>query len=134
MRTRAFGVWLLIVLVAVMNGGLREAWITPRTGAAAGHAISSVLLCAAIMMLSWLTIEWMRPMTRRDVWSVGAFWVALTLAFEFLVGHYVFGTPWHQLRADYNIFQGRIWVLVLITTAIAPWLAARSRRLPLREA
>ena len=34
MRTRAFGVWLLIVLVAVMNGGLREAWITPRTGAA----------------------------------------------------------------------------------------------------
>jgi len=42
--------------------------------------------------------------------------VTLTVAFEFLAGHYVFGTPWHQLVADYNIFRGRIWVLVLITS------------------
>jgi hypothetical protein len=133
MMMRAFGVWLLIVLVAVINGGIRQALISPRTGDTAGHAISTVMLCAAILLLCWVTIGWMRPATRREVWRIGALWVTLTLAFEFLAGHYVFGTPWRQLLADYNVFDGRIWVLVLVTTAIGPWLAARSRRLPLRH-
>jgi hypothetical protein len=91
------------------------------------------MLCAAILLLCWATIGWMRPATRREVWWIGALWVTLTLAFEFLAGHYVFGTPWRQLLADYNIFRGRIWVLVLVTTAIAPWLAVHCRRLPLRK-
>ena len=130
---RAFGVWLLIVLVAVINGGIRQALISPRTGDTLGHAISTIMLCAAILLLCWVTIGWMRPATRREVWWIGALWVTLTLAFEFLAGHYVFGTPWRHLLADYNIFRGRIWVLVLGTTAIAPWLAARCRRLPLQR-
>jgi hypothetical protein len=130
---RAFAVWLLIVVVAVINGGIRQAWIGPRTGDTAAHAISTVMLCAAILLLCWVTIGWMRPATTREVWRIGALLVTLTLAFEFLAGHYVFGTPWRQLLADYHVFRGRIWVLVLITTAIGPWLAARSRRLPLRQ-
>ncbi len=71
----------------------------------------------------------MRPTTARDVWRIGALWVALTPAFEFLAGHYVFGTPWHQLLADYNVLRGRIGVLVFITTTVAPWLTAQSRGL-----
>jgi hypothetical protein len=134
MMMRAFGVWVLIVPIAVINGGIREGLITPRTGDTAGRAISTVMLCAAIFVLAWLTIGWMRPTSARDVWRIGALWVALTLAFEFLAGHYVFGTPWPQLLEDYNVFRGRIWVLVLITTAIAPWLAAQSRGLLPRQA
>lgn len=131
MTMRALGVWVLLVPVAVINGGIRQELISPRTGDTAGRAISTVMLCAAILVLSWLTIGWMRPATARDAWRIGALWVTLTLAFEFLVGHYVFGTPWLQLLADYNVLRGRIWVLVLITTAIAPWLAAQScGRLP----
>ena len=133
MMMRALGVWLLIVLVAVINGGIRQALISPRTGDTVGHAISTIMLCAAILLLCWVTIGWMRPATRREVWRIGALWATLTLAFEFLAGHYVFGTPWRQLLGDYNVFRGHIWVLVLITTAIGPWLAARSRRLPLRH-
>jgi hypothetical protein len=126
---RAFAIRLVIVLFAVMNGGIRQALISPRTGDTAAHAISTIVLCLAILALCWTTIGWMRPTTTRDAWSIGALWVMLTLAFEFLAGHYVFGSPWHELVADYNIFRGRIWVLVLITAAIAPWLAAHRRGL-----
>jgi hypothetical protein len=126
---RAFGVWLVIVVVAVINGGIRQAFISPRTVDTAAHAISTVTLCVAILVLCWISIGWMRPTTARDAWRIGALWVMLTVAFEFLAGHYVFGSPWHRLVADYNIFRGRIWVLVLITTATAPWLVARSRNL-----
>jgi hypothetical protein len=129
MLARAFGGWVLILLVAVINGGIREALIIPRTNEAAGHAISTISLCAAILVMSWLIIGWIRPTTVRAVWRIAAMWVALTLAFEFLAGHYLFGTPWRQLLADYNIFRGRTWVLVLITTAIAPWLSQSERPL-----
>ena len=51
---------------------------------------------------------------------VGIVWVALTVAFEFLAGHYVFGNSWERLIADYNVFRGRIWILVLLANLFAP--------------
>jgi hypothetical protein len=134
MMARALGVWLLLLLAAILNGGLRETFIIPRTSEAAGHAISTITLCAAILLLAWLTAGWMAPATAHDAWLIGALWAALTLAFEFLAGHYLFGNPWSRLLADYNILRGRIWILVLMTTAIAPWLVAQSTGLLRRPA
>lgn len=128
MLPRALLAWCLLLSLAVINGGIREAWIVPRTGDAAGHAISTVMLCMLILALSWAIIGWVRPLAPRDAWMIGGLWVALTLAFEFLAGHYLFGHPWSRLLQDYNIVRGRIWMLVLATTLAAPWLAAHARR------
>jgi hypothetical protein len=35
-----------------------------------------------------------------------------------------------ELLADYNVAAGRIWVLVLVTTMLAPLLTAYMRQLP----
>jgi hypothetical protein len=56
-------------------------------------------------------------------------WVALTLAFEFGVGHYIFGKPWPELLADYDLSRGRIWIAALVVTLLAPWWTARRRGL-----
>ena len=127
MIRRALAVWFVLLVLASANGALREGIIIPAAGETAGRAISTVMLSAMILVLTWLTIGWIRPATSGEAWIVGALWVALTLAFEFLAGHYIFGHPWDRLLEDYNLPAGRIWVLVLITTAIAPWLAARGR-------
>jgi hypothetical protein len=58
-----------------------------------------------------------------------AVWLLLTVAFEFLAGHYLFGHAWDRLLADYNLAGGRIWVLVLATTMFAPLAARWLRRL-----
>jgi glyoxylase-like metal-dependent hydrolase (beta-lactamase superfamily II) len=50
----------------------------------------------------------------------------LTVAFEFGFGHFIAGKSWDDLRADYDVFRGRLWVLVLLTTTVAPYLAAQS--------
>ena len=63
---------------------------------------------------------WMRLATRGDAWRAGILWLVLTLAFEFLAGHYLFEAPWEQLLADYNVVQGRIWILVPMATLVAP--------------
>lgn len=53
----------------------------------------------------------------------------LTLGFEFLAGHYLFGSSWEKLLADYNVARGRIWLLIPIVTLLAPvW--AQSMRTP----
>jgi hypothetical protein len=129
---RALLVWLGLLALAIVNGGVREALIIPRTGELAGHAISTISLCVLILALAWLTIGWIAPASSRDAWQIGGLWVALVLAFEFLAGHYLFGTPWNELLADYNIMRGRIWPLVLVTTFVAPYLARRWRRRPSR--
>jgi len=119
----------MMLVVASVNGAIREALLIPAIGDAAGRAISTVALCVLVLLLTWLTIRWIEPRSSRDAWVVGALWVALTLGFEFLAGHFLFGDPWSQLLEDYNVFRGRIWILVLVTIAIAPRLCARVRAL-----
>ena len=121
---RAFVVWVVLLVLAVVNGAAREAWLVPRIGGSAGHAVSSLSLSAGIGLLSWLTIGWINPASTRDAFLIGLVWLSLTLAFEFLAGHYVFRKPWNELFADYDIVSGRIWVLVLVTTMVAPLLSA----------
>ncbi|MBK8228497.1 MAG: hypothetical protein IPK70_15160 [Flavobacteriales bacterium] len=53
----------------------------------------------------------------------------MTLAFEFGAGHFLFKKPWSELLYDYNLAQGRIWSLLPIVTAMAPWLMAKARGL-----
>jgi hypothetical protein len=118
-----------MLVVASVNGAIREALFIPRMGQLIGRAVSTLSLCGVIALLTYITIAWIRPRCRRETWFVGGLWVALTLGFEFLAGHFLFGNPWNQLLEDYNVLSGRIWVLVLVTIAIAPRLCAHARRL-----
>jgi hypothetical protein len=126
---RALVVWFAMVPIAIANGAIREIAIVPLAGVTAGHVISTLTLCLAILGLTWLTIGWIRPVSVHDAARVGLWWMALTLAFEFLAGHYLFHTPWDRLVADYNVLEGRVWIFVPITTALAPGLMARASRL-----
>lgn len=129
MLARAFLIWCVLLALAILNGALREAVMSPRAGDVAGHAISTGTLCVLILLVSWVAISWIRPLSARDVWTIGGLWLGLTVVFEFVAGHYLFGNPWSRLFQDYNVFRGRIWALVLMMTAVAPWLAARMRGL-----
>jgi hypothetical protein len=108
---------------------VRELALRPRVDEATAHAISVGLLSAIILTVSWSTVAWIRPRSPSGAWRIGGLWLALTLAFEFLGGHYLFGAPWSRLWADYNVLRGRIWVVVLMTTLVAPVLVVRARGL-----
>jgi hypothetical protein len=127
MTRRALVIWSAIVPIAIVNGAIRDVWFAPEVGAAAAHIISTFTLCGAIIAVTSLTIWWVRPLDARGVLRIGAMWLVLTVAFEFLAGHFVFGTPWRDLLGDYNLARGRTWILVPVTMAAAPWLAVRLR-------
>jgi hypothetical protein len=129
MLPRAFLVWLLLCVVAIANGTFRQFVLLPSVGAYGGHLISSVTLSLLILLIAWLSIRWMNPTNVRGAWAIGVLWLATTVVFEFVAGHYLFHHPWSKLLADYDVRQGRVWVVVLIATLVAPRCAARTRRM-----
>lgn len=126
---RALAIWLGILLLANLNGAIREVWLIPTLGQTAGRALSTLVLSALVLVVTWLAIGWIRPATPQDALIIGVLWLALTLAFEFLVGHYVFRKPWAELTQDYDVTRGRIWPLVLLMVLFAPLWTARIRKL-----
>jgi hypothetical protein len=128
MYLRALCVWGGLLVLAIVNGALREATLVPAFGDGVAHAISSITLAAAILVLAWMTIGWIAPATPAAAWRVGGMWLGLTLAFEFLAGHYLFGTSWRVLLADYDLLHGRLWLVVLAATLVAPLVAGRPHR------
>jgi len=126
---RSLVVWAIILSLAMANGAAREAWLIPRLGDRIGRALSTVVLCAVVFLVTWITIGWIHPLNAGEAVKVGALWLALTLAFEFLVGHYVFRKPWAVLLEDYDLSRVRIWVAVLVVVLLASLWAARVKGL-----
>lgn len=128
MVVRILLAWVLLLLLAIINGSLRQALLIPQFGDATGHIISTILLSALIIIATWFMFPWIHLVSSWQAWLVGVIWLLLTVAFEFLAGHYLFGNSWEKLLADYNLLEGRIWSLVLITTMLAPRVVYSYRR------
>lgn len=126
---RASAIWFAILIVAILNGAFRQGILIPRLGDAVAHIWSTLMLSAAVIVVAWLAIRWIGPVRAADCWTIGLAWVLMTLAFEFVAGHYLFGKSWPELLADYKVHQGRIWPVVLLATLVAPVFTARWRGL-----
>ena len=128
MLLRAAVIWLAILVLASLNGAVRDLLVAPRIGDMVARAISTVILCGLVLLVTWLSIRWLEPRGPRQALGVGLFWVALTLTFEVAAGR-LSGKPWSVVLADYDVLRGRIWILVPIVTFLAPFWAGRVRGL-----
>jgi len=122
---KSSGVWIIFVILAIINGIIRNQYIAPRFGDYAGHVISSVILIALIFVVTFFFIRHIRVTAFKELLYIGTFWLILTIIFEFVFGHYVVGHPWERLFADYNILTGRLWSLVLLNNLLAPIICGK---------
>jgi hypothetical protein len=111
--------WLLQLACAVALGAARQIVLTPILGDLPARAVGTLALCLAIAYLARRFIRRHRPSPAARL-GVGVLWCALTLAFEFLAGHYLFGASWETLAADWNMAQGHLWPLVPAVALLAP--------------
>lgn len=119
---KAFGVWLLMLLAAFINGAIREMLIVPRVGEYIGHVIGVVGLSGVVFALAGFFVNVFGPFTSGTLLGVGIFWLGLSLLFEFGFFHYARHEPWPKLLADYNIFRGRLLLVVWLSTLFSPWV------------
>jgi len=122
----SLAVWFLILLGAIANGGFREAVLLPCLGTTPAYALSGVLLALVILLVTLGCLRWLGVRSPAQALRTGAFWLLLTLCFEFGFGR-LQGKPWPQLLQAYTFQDGNLWPLVLLVTLFAPLIALRVR-------
>ncbi len=127
MKLRYLVAWFVMLAVAMVNGALREYTYGRYVSELSADQLSCVtgILLFAVVIHQYVK-SW-PPASAREAWYIGLFWMALTVAFEFLFFHYVGGEPWEVLLANYDMSEGRLWPLILLWVAVAPFLFYRLR-------
>lgn len=121
--------WFVMLLVSIANGAARDFTYGKQMSGLAAHQLStltSVLLLGAVI---FAFVHFFPPSSGQEAIFTGLFWMALTIAFEFLFFHFIGGHSWTELLSNYNILEGRVWVVVLAWVAVAPYVFFRIHRL-----
>jgi len=117
--------WIPMVFIALANGALRDGWYGKHLGALQAHQVSTVSSVVLFGVYIWVVVRLWRPASGGQALIIGLVWLALMAAFELLLGHDVARGPWSRLLQDYNLFAGRVWLVVLVWVTIAPSLFYR---------
>ena len=124
---KASCLWLIFLVVAIACGIIRDRFLVPGLGPLSGRALGTLLVGVIIFGIIYAYIGKLKGASQASLFKLGLFWTMATIMFKFLFGHYVMGHSWGSLWAGYNVFQGRIWPLVLIVTLFGPLLARKMR-------
>jgi hypothetical protein len=120
MKWKYFLAWLPGVPIAIINGMIREFYFQSFMAELPAHQLSVVSFIFLFGLYVWLIIPWLKLTSAQQALQVGLLWLAITIAFEFIFGHYVMGHSWSGLFNDYNLMAGRLWLVVLFWTSVAP--------------
>lgn len=114
--------WVPMVFIAIANGLIREKFFAKRLKELNAHHASTATLVILFGIYILIIFRIWKPNSAQQAFDIGLFWLVLTVVFEFLFGHYVAGHSWGRLLNDYNIFEGRVWIIVLIWITLAPYV------------
>jgi hypothetical protein len=119
---RALAVWFVFITVESVLGTLRVLFLEPRMGAEPAQCTGFVTGSAALLIVAYLLIEWIRVQRWAALLGIVLLWVALTFAFEMVIGH-MRRRSWQSLLADYDIAHGGPMALALVLLLFSPLIA-----------
>jgi hypothetical protein len=122
---RVFGVWSVICVAMIANGIVREVALVSLLKRTAADIVSAAVGIAIVLGVTRVFLGRFAGRPDAHPGRVALAWLGLTVGFEFLFGHYVDGKSWGELVANYAIWQGRLWPVVLLTAVVAPFLWTR---------
>ncbi len=117
------GAWFLFMILAIINGLIRNVVYKPIVGDLVAHQISSIIFIAVILIVTYIIFKLTSlKLNDSEALLTGTIWLTMTIVFEFIAGHYVFGNPWENIFADYDLFKGRLWSIVLLFIFLSPYI------------
>jgi len=119
--------WIPLPIIGIINGVIREFGYRRFVNELLAHQISTITLIVLFGIYTWLICHVLRIELLGQAIMLGVVWLVLTVMFEFLFGHYVMGNPWSKLFHDYNLLEGRLWILILVWISIAPYIIYKIR-------
>lgn len=122
---KAAAVWFIIALLAIANGVLREYVLQPLLGINAALPLSGFLLSVIIFFVTYLVFSFFGKQNAVTYLLIGGQWLLTTLLFEFILGHYIYGQSWWELLQVFNVLNGNLFIIVLISSLVSPYSVAR---------
>jgi len=116
------GGWFGLMVLAIINGIARNSLYGPYMKEVTAHQVSTATGIALVLAATWLmNRRWPLP-DKRTAQAIGVMWLTATVVFELGFGHYVIGHSWDRLLRDYNLLEGRVWLLFLAATTVIPYI------------
>jgi hypothetical protein len=96
---RALILWVALIAAEFVHGLLRTIFLLPVVGDFRSRQIGVFTGSILILAVAYLLVPSLRTTERKALIGVGALWLALTVAFELLFGHFVFRRSWENLAS-----------------------------------
>jgi hypothetical protein len=112
--------WVGGSALGIVNGVFRESALKARVGEPTADRISAGSLVGLLAVFFWVLQNRWPLATQRRALEMGAAWAALTVAFEFVFGHFVDRKSWDELVSNYDVSDGKLWPFVLLWIATGP--------------
>ena len=110
-------IWIMIIPIAILNGGFRE-YVLVKLGIMA-RPLSGIILSICIFAVAYLLVPKIKKCVKRDYIIFGVIWFILTNLFD-LVAYIKDGGGFADLLQSYNILTGNTWLIVVLTALFAP--------------
>jgi hypothetical protein len=124
---RSIIVWLAMMAAETLHGTARILWLAPYVGDLYARQLSFFTGTILILAIATLFVPWLRASRFSQLLGIGVLWAILTLAFEIGLGRLILGYSWERVLADYNLSQGGLMSIGLVTLTCSPLIAARIR-------
>ena len=113
----AFLIWVMIIPIAILNGGFREYVLVNLRVLA--RPLSGIILSVCIFIVAYLLVPKIKNCVKRDYIIFGIMWFILTNLFD-LSSYIKAGDGFAGLLQSYNIFTGNLWLLVVLSALFSP--------------
>lgn len=120
-------IWVSIVPIAILNGGLREYVLELFLPDATALALSGIILSGMIFVIVWLLLPRIKNLYEKDCIITSLLWTTFTIFFEISFG-LSSGATWNELLQAYNPQTGNLWIVVVLTIFLTPLLIAKNKQ------
>jgi hypothetical protein len=118
-------IWVMIALLAILNGIFRESILVSYLGQSMALSVSGITLCLIVFIVTYLYFPLFGKHHALTYFFIGLQWVFMTLLFEFFFGHYMMGKSWSDILQVFNIMKGNLFIIVLIISLFSPLFVAK---------
>lgn len=120
----AFMIWVMIIPIAILNGGFRQYVLVKLDELAL--PISGIMLSVAIFIVAYFMVPKIKNCAKRDYIIFGAMWFVLTNLFD-LSAYIQNGGGIDDLLKSYNVLTGNTWVFVVLSALLSPMAVMKIR-------
>jgi hypothetical protein len=119
--------WVGLVALAIVNGIVRNRTYGRSMSELSAHQLSTISFMVLFGIYLYILTAYFQIHSASEALAIGGVWLLMTIIFEFLFGHYIAGHCWRRLMQDYDVLNGRVWILVLVMTFAGPYVFYRLR-------